>query len=304
MDSNLNHTDSLAASITRSASKQSYYTIRWLADRDRIPNAYRAYGYLRWVDDVIDVEEGTKSEKIAFVNRQKSLIETCYRGDVPEDLCAEERIVLDLISTDPDKNSGLHKYLCNMMAVMCFDVGRRGQVVSEAELSEYTLNLATAVTEAIYYFIGHSEPGACDETRYMAVTAAHITHMLRDTAEDMRAGYFNIPREYLSTHEISPADVPSPAYREWVCARVQLARTYFKAGRESVSQSKNWRRRLAVCAYMARFEWILHVIERENYCLRSEYPERKGLRAGLWMGWRALASAAAPIRLHPIPVAQ
>jgi hypothetical protein len=28
---------------------------------------------------------------------------------------------------------------------------------------------------------------------------------------------------------------------------------------------------------------MLAVIERDNYCLRCEYPERKSLRAGLWM---------------------
>jgi large subunit ribosomal protein L18 len=44
----------LAASITKAASKQSYYTIRFLVDRDRMDDAYRAYAYFRWVDDIID----------------------------------------------------------------------------------------------------------------------------------------------------------------------------------------------------------------------------------------------------------
>ena len=43
-----------AASITKAASKQTYYTIRFLVDRDRVDDAYRAYGYFRWVDDVLD----------------------------------------------------------------------------------------------------------------------------------------------------------------------------------------------------------------------------------------------------------
>jgi hypothetical protein len=35
---------------------------------------------------------------------------------------------------------------------------------------------------------------------------------------------------------------------------------------------------------------MLRAIERDGYSLRSEYPERKSLRAGLWMGWLTLTS--------------
>ena len=74
---------------------------------------------------------------------------------------------------------------------------RRGRVITQAELSDYSRKLATAVTEAIYYFVGHGDPAPPDETRYLAVTAAHIIHMLRDAFEDTGAGYFNIPGEFL-----------------------------------------------------------------------------------------------------------
>jgi len=302
MDRTPDTSGALAATITKSASKQTYYTIRFFVDHGRVNDAYRAYGYFRWVDDVLDAEApfplwgrcgddtGSRPEKIAFVNRQKSLLEACYRGETPDGLCAEERMLVDLVRNDTEKNSGLQSYLRNMMAVMIFDAERRGQVISQAELSGYSRALAVAVTEAMYYFIGHDSPEPTHEARYLAVTAAHITHMLRDAREDAEVGYFNIPREYLQAHGISPRDVESRAYREWVCGRVQLARMYFKAGREATAQVKNLRCRLAGYAYTARFEWMLRTIERDNYCLRSEYPERKSLLAGLWMGWTTLAS--------------
>ena len=75
MDKEHTTSGALAAEITKSSSKQTYYTIRFFADRERIDDAYRAYGYFRWVDDVLDAEKGTKPEKIAFINRQKSLLE-------------------------------------------------------------------------------------------------------------------------------------------------------------------------------------------------------------------------------------
>lgn len=280
----------LAESITKSASKQTYYTIRFLVDRSLVADAYRAYGYFRWVDDILDDEAGVMSEKVSFLNRQRSLLETCYRGETTSGLCAEEILLVDLVRNDREANSGLRAYLRNMMAVMTFDVSRHGKLITQAELSDYSRMLATAVTEAMYYFIGHNEPVPPIETRYLAVTAAHITHMLRDAFEDAEAGYFNIPGEYLQTHSISERDIESQAYRQWVCSRVQLAHKYFKLSRESHGQLTNWRRRLASYAYTARFKWMLRTIERENYCLRCEYPERKGLWSALWMMWSILHS--------------
>jgi phytoene/squalene synthetase len=143
----------------------------------------------------------------------------------------------------------------------------------------------------------------------MAVTAAHITHMLRDALEDVENGYYNIPSEYIATRGITPEDVKSQAYRDWVCGRVQVARGYFKMGRECTAQVKNLRCRLAGYAYTARFEWMLDAIERDNYCLRSEYPERKSLRTGLWMIWTTVTSMFASLsikaesrKLAPQPV--
>ena len=52
-------TISVASSITKAASKQTYYTIRFLVDRERVDDAYRAYGYFRWVDDVLDADSGS-----------------------------------------------------------------------------------------------------------------------------------------------------------------------------------------------------------------------------------------------------
>lgn len=291
----------LATAITKSASKQTFYTIHFFADRERAADAYRAYGYFRWVDDVLDAEPGTKQEKIAFANRQQALLDSCYGHAMPQALCAQEEILLELVHHDTKDNSGLQSYLRNMMDVMSFDARRRGELITQGELNEYSRKLATAVTEAMYYFIGQDDASPPHPARYLSVTAAHITHMLRDAYEDVDAGYFNIPREYLESRAISPRDVESRAHCEWVCARAKLARAYFQQGRDCLAQVKNLRLRLAGFAYTARFEWMLGAIERDHYCLRAAYPERKSLRAGLWMGWSTLASLfqSPPIRAKP-----
>ena len=91
-----------------------------------------------------------------------------------------------------------------MMLVMDFDVRRRGHLISGIELNEYTGWLATAVTEAMHHFMGNGSAAPKDATRYLAVSGAHILHMLRDTYADVDAGYFNVPRELLDANSIGP----------------------------------------------------------------------------------------------------
>lgn len=279
-----------ASSITKAASKQTYYTIRLLVDRDRVDDAYRAYGYFRWVDDVLDAESISAPERITFLERQKSLLDKCYRSETSHVTSIEENMLFELVQHDQEKNSGLQSYLHNMMQVMDFDVRRRGRLISQVELNEYTRWLATAVMEAIHYFIGHDDYAPHDAARYLAVAGAHITHMLRDTFDDAQLGYYNIPSEVLDENHIGPQDVQSDLYRAWVKSRVEVARECFNAGKDYFARVQNPRCRLACFAYVARFEWLLNTIEREDYLLRPQYKEKRSAGTALWMSWLTLSS--------------
>jgi len=280
----------LPARITKAGSNQTYYTFRLLTDRGRVQDAFRSYAYFRWLDDLLDCNSSTKQEKLALLNRQQALLEICYQRRPPGEVSPEEQMLVDLVHNDREEQSGVQIYLRNMMAVMSFDVERCGRVISDAELSEYTRLLSTAVTELLFYFIGHEDSPSRVEIRYYAVNGAHVVHMLRDMVEDISAGYFNVPGEYINAQQISLEDLHSLSFRKWVFERVKLARKYCDVGRKYISQVKSFRCRLAGFAYLTRFEWMLRAIERDGYCLRADYPDRKSLRAGLWMGWRTLAS--------------
>ncbi len=282
----------LPVRITRAASKQTYYTIRLLMDRERRLDAFRAYAYFRWVDDRLDTNAITRAEKQEFIQRQQSLLAASYKNESPVVDCPEEQILVDLVSHDREKDSGLQIYLHNMMAVMAFDVERFGRRISQAELSHYTLMLARAVTEYMFYFIGHEDPPPPSPSRYLAVCGAHIVHMLRDLLGDIPLGYINIPVEVLESGEIGVEDLKSLEFRKWVYERTQLAHQYFEAGRQYISRVKSVRCRLAGFAYLARFEWMLKVIEVEGCCLRLEYPDRKSLSALSWILWRTFVSFA------------
>ena len=99
--------DRFAESITESASKQTYYTIRLLVDRERVADAYRAYAYFRWVDDTLDEGFVSSTKRLAFLERQKSLLEGCYQGKISQNATVEENMLIELVRQDQNKNSWL-----------------------------------------------------------------------------------------------------------------------------------------------------------------------------------------------------
>lgn len=301
MQEYLESDDALAAVITWAASKQTYYTVRLLVDRPLVSAAFQAYAYFRWLDDELDQGGLGPHERLAFVARQQELMEACYRRERPHDLSAAEWLLANLIRSDQEVDSGLQRYIRCMMAVMRFDAERRGRLISQAELAEYTRLLATGVTEALHYFIGHHCPPPRSEKRYLAATGAHITHMLRDTMEDTAAGYFNIPREFLEFHHLAPQAVADDAYRAWVQSRVALARDAFVAGCDYLAQVKSLRCRLAGYAYIARFDYVLDVIERDGYRLRPSYDERRSGYDWLRLGWLLFAPHRRRVGARPLP---
>jgi phytoene/squalene synthetase len=266
----------LAVSITKNGSRQTYFIIRWLVDRDLAEDAFRAYAYYRWLDDVVDVTLATRDQSLALVEQQRALMERAYQGDVPQGLAPEEELLVSLIRRDRRVHGGLESYLRNMMAVLEFDARRRGRLISGDELAGYTRSLSLAVTDGLSYFIGHRHHYPQSPARYLAVAAAHISHMLRDAVGDLEAGYYNIPAEVLEAQRISPADVAAPAYRQWVLERVELARHHFREGKRYISRLTHLRSRLAGYAYCARFESLLDTIEGDGFLLRPDYKNARG----------------------------
>ena len=298
--------ESLAANITQKASKQTYYTVRFLVDRERTSQAYQAYAYFRWVDDCLDLQLSSRAERLRFVARQQSLLAALTSEQKPGRLTREEKMLEDLIASDPAPESGLRSYLRHMMAVMAFDARRRGRLISQAELDSYTHHLAVAVTEALHYFIGHRCRSPQGNTRYAAATAAHIAHMLRDAQEDLEAGYFNVPREVLKPAGIGPGDFDHPEYRAWVRERVQLAQKQFRMGYDHLSRLGSLRCRFAGHTYISRFKSVLSLIERDGYLLRPRYPSRKTLGGLLSFAGSLLGSLLnGPVQpMAPIPAAE
>ena len=278
-------TADLARSITWEGSRQTYFTGRLMIDRDLVDDFYRAYAYFRWADDVIDSSSHSDEERIAFIKRQRVLIDGLYNNEQPDDLTAEEEILVDLISHDRGENSGLQSFIRNMFAIIEFDAYRKGWPIGGEELVWYSNCLAKSVTDGIQYFIGNGQPYPDGDNRYSAAFGAHITHLLRDTVQDTADGFINIPDEYLEMHAIGPGDVDSEPYREWVRERVVEARQYLYEGKRYLDELDVLRCKIAGYWYCARFETVLDTIEHDGYRIRSDYEERRKLSTWLKIIW-------------------
>jgi phytoene/squalene synthetase len=279
----------LAQSITWAGSKQTYTIARLMVDKDLVNDFYQAYAYFRWADDVIDVSSQSHDERVSFVKRQRELIDGLYRNERMDDLTPEEELVVDLIDHDRGENSGLESFIRNMFAIIEFDALRKGQLISQQELTWYTNCLGEAVVDGLQYFIGNGHPYPAADNRTLAAEAAHITHLLRDALPDMADGFINIPREYLEAHDISWEDVESPAFRAWVRDRVVKARQYFCEGKKYLDKVDVLRCKIVGYWYCARFEGVLDAIERDDYVLRAAYNERRKFSTRLRMAWLGIS---------------
>lgn len=278
---------------------QSYLTIRWLADRAYRDDAFALYAWFRWLDDTVDEELATEAERLAFIARQRAILTQVADGGVPADVSPHEALLVRLVRPcAAGASPGLLPSLTSMLDVMDFDARRRGRRVTQGALDDYTRDLAVAVTEALHHCIGHGCGCPRDASRYVAVTGAHVAHMLRDLAEDAVAGYVNVPVDVVADAPRSLDDLHAPEVRDWVEDRVALARACFATGRTYLARVENGRCRLAGHAYVARFEWVLDAIERDGYRVRPAYPERATLRGGLAIAADGARSALVARRLR------
>jgi phytoene/squalene synthetase len=285
-----NATAALAHSITWRSSKQSYLTAVLLADQDLVDDCLRAYAYFRWADDRIDNDFSSDDNRIRFLRRQKTLVESCYRHEPPEDLVPEEKLLADLIAHDRGNADGLQSFIRNFMWVLKFDALRRGRLVRAQDLESYSAHLAQAVMDGFQYFIGNSHSYPRTPERTLSVLGAHGTHMLRDMREDLAAGYFNLPAELCPAGGLRAEDLDGELVRSWVKQEVTRARRLLRDGRRYIDSLDVLRCKLAGVWYCARFERVLDLIERDGYRLRTDYPERKNLAT-----WMHIAGLSLPV---------
>jgi len=286
----MNDTAVLARAITWRSSKQSYLTAFLLADRDLVDDCLRGYAYFRWADDQIDIGCPSSKNCLDFLRRERALAESCYRGERPAELAPEEEMLADLIAHDRGTSDRLQSFIRNFFWVLEFDVRRRGRVVAAQELESYSTHLAKAVMDGFQYFIGNAHAYPASPDRITAVLGAHRTHMLRDLREDFALGYVNLPIEALPDGALPADGLDEETLRDWARRETALARRMLQDGRRYIDSLDHLRCKLAGTWYCARFDRVLDLIERDCYCLRADYPERRSLAT-----WVNIALLTVPV---------
>ena len=226
---------------------------------------------------MVDFVNQSDKKKINFIERQIFIADELYAGNRPNKLTLEENMLADLINNDNGSSGLLRSYIYNFLGIIKFDAIRQGNLINEEILKWYACTLGQAVTDGIQYFVCNGHPYRDSNKRYLAATAAHITHMLRDTKEDLKEGYYNF-----YGHEMEgPDDV-------WVRYRVNLARRYFFEGKKYLDSLEALRCKIVGHLYCMRFERILDIIEKDGYQLRERYPSEVKGAAWIKYGWKAV----------------
>jgi phytoene/squalene synthetase len=267
----------LAEKITRTSSIQTYITIKLLVDKSLVQDCLRAYAYLRWIDNQVDVHYKIRKHCLDFIERQKRIINDSYLNMPISGLLPEENMIVELIATNRDKNSKLGSFILNIFKLIEFDAYRKNTQITQEELDWYTGTLSIAVTDGIEYFINHTFAYPDSSNHYFACKGAHIVHMLRDYRQDIDAGFINIPKEYLCQHQLEPNDIYAPAFRNWVKKQVLLAKNSFYEGKTYIKRLPVVRGKIAALWYCARFEGLLDTIQKDGYILRSHYTKQSNL---------------------------
>lgn len=283
----------LGERITRKSSLQTYVTFKLLADRPLVKDSMSGYAYFRWLDDEIDVRRTAKLDRVAFIKRQKHIINAAYANRHTDSLVPEERLITGLISTNRDRKSKLGSFISNFIKIIEFDAARKGSPVTGKELEWYSETLSVAVIDCIEYFINHGFAYPKSPKQYRAAVGAHIVHMLRDYYEDLDEGFINIPKEYLDKHGIDPGETGTTAFQNWVRGQVTLARRYLSQGMEYWAELPVLRGKLAAFWYCSRFENVLDTIENDGYVLRHRYRRKHNPAryvAILWMAIRVVSA--------------
>jgi len=254
----------VVARIVRRAGTSFYWAMR-LMDRDRRRALFAIYAFCRAVDDIAD-EPGARAGKERALKAWRDRIAALMRGQQGE--TALERALAEAI----DRFQLAEEDFTAVIAGMEMDV--RGPIVAPSmeDFDLYIDRVACAVGRLCVKVFGiepHLGPALAEHQG----RALQITNILRDVAEDARAGRLYIPAPLLDRYGIASREPEAvahhPAFRELALGLAKRAAAEFSATRAVLSEAR---------AGDLRAAWVmLEVYEDRLYgLLRTGFREEAG----------------------------
>jgi phytoene synthase len=239
----------------------------------------RLYLVLRTLDDLVDTADPGATAAV-------EALEGWAAGGPPTD--RETRILDALAAAHP----GFPRD-----AVADFAAGMRADLAgpahaSAADLDRYCYQVAGTVGRMMAAVLGvrDGERDAADAGARALGAAMQRTNILRDLAEDGRAGRVYLPDDGLRAAGIDPADaaarlasfrtLPEPTRRALIAPEAARAEADYAAGIASIARLENGRRAIAAAALMYR-EILCTIVREEHGGRRDRAVVSRGRKLAL-----------------------
>lgn len=184
------------------------------------------FAYVKVIDNVVDVEPDAE-KALAYLSRQRRLLEACYGGAAPAagELPAPDRFGHQFFLQDARAGGPLRSCFEEVFAVMEFDVRRRGRVLSHEELDAH---LVATGEPGIRFLTTFMAPEVELPPAYLALASrAYLwADSLLDLEEDLADGLINVPAEAIERFQLTPA-ADDRGLPLWVAEQAGRAMGYF-----------------------------------------------------------------------------
>ena len=165
------------------------------------------FAYLRWVDDFIDEESNTISEKRNFLKGQLELFESILRGKIFSVTKLEENFLLYYLDYAHSINSNiLIEGLRSILETFETDINKLATngLIAKKEFDNY---IATQ-TKSLFYIIYHFLMNGCDlDINNCPLASFYHLDLLRDLKEDADMGYINSNIEEIKNFNLDYNDL-------------------------------------------------------------------------------------------------
>lgn len=194
-----------ARNIAKKKSPKATFLLDYAVSKDKRDYLNLCYGYLRWVDDVVDDPTISLSEKNEFINRQRLLIKS-YQNNFEEIPTTIEEYFLYYFIEFASKNNlkELIDSVSQMVETISWDVNRleKDGLFSQEQLNNYINTQSKSIADILYNFVSVSDHNKKNYNNYDILTANTRLFMIRDLEEDISAGFINISEEDIKKYNL------------------------------------------------------------------------------------------------------
>ncbi len=252
--------------ITKAHAKTFYLATRFLPN-EKQRGIFAIYGLCRYLDDLVDeaedlavnqvVKPGDIQEKLHLFREELLRV---YEGEV-----VENPILTAFADTLQNYRISIDLPLLLMDGVMMDLTKSRFQ--SFQEVYDYSYKVASVVGLMTSEVFGYTNPEALEYAVDLGI-AMQLTNILRDVGEDLKRDRIYLPRDELTTYNISEKELfaheQSEKFEKLMNFQIQRARDYYERADRGIAMLSSDSR---LPVYLARHNYsrILDKIEENGY---------------------------------------